>query len=1023
MAETEAFKIDAVLDSLDEKELELTFKAPSHFINSDQAMYELKKAASYPFFGPNKLDLRERYAVRLSLDRHIGVYQYHSFILDPFLEIMVAPLITPIRKLVHDATFGEHKGEPMNEHGELVFYLLYLISRTRGYKTVIKFFPHEVADIEPAFAFLKALNKRGTAWETRYVLMLWLSLMCMIPFDLKSIDSNASKTSDRIPLVDEMIETARQYLDCAGKDKEAASLFLARLLTRKDTCKVYLHEFIDWSREKLSNEPSIFETIGILGTFCLIFKIGQRETLLPLVDQMDEVMGFVESKDQFMSNSTVKKLLTKLSQRVGLCLLKPRVAAWRYQRGNRSLLSNLQLSEPQEHIQGDKISSTIAEATENDEDFEVPEAVEEVIGRLMNGLRDRDTIVRWSAAKGMGRMSSRLPKEMADDVVEGIFELFSEDVFKLPNGEPDISSASEHTWHGACLAIAELARRGLLLPQRLAELVPWIILALKFDIKRGAHSIGGNVRDAACYVCWSFARAYSPEVLEAHVRALSNTLIAVSVFDRDVNIRRASSAAFQENVGRLGIFPHGISIVTVADYFSLSLMTTSFLVVAPAIARYEEYKHSLADHLLKNAISHWDIAVREVAAESMAKIAILDIDYACRVTLPALTDMAISLDPATRHGGLIALGRTCKAIKKHSKQPLEEILSAETLKKIAETASSIPEFALSGFGSEHVRQALCVHMTCLAEASWPLEPSVVRGWKTLIDSTLERIEEPIQKLASETFRAVVAEYGISVEEFEHLLRRTSPGADRVGQRGFALALGEIDYKKPEYAAWVSRVIDTLKVCANHKTAIAADAADSEAKRNAIRATSNIMEVLGDDYRKVISASVSMTILQMFYTGLEDYNTDHRGDVGSWTREASMDGLRVMVPLVGRLDLHVPAEERYLTDEDHIHIMGQLMQQSVEKIDRVRACAAAAMKTILYAQDEPKMEGASNPEAGQEAENYILKLPHRNFIMKVIRNDEYLNWLQPGEVYPNVVNLLHLPEFRTELLAGLVISAG
>jgi len=148
-------------------------------------------------------------------------------------------------------------------------------------------------------------------------------------------------------------------------------------------------------------------------------------------------------------------------------------------------------------------------------------------------------------------MSNRLPKDMADDVVGGIFELFSEDVFQLPNGEPDISSVSEHTWHGACLAIAELSRRGLLLPHRLKELIPWIILALKFDVKRGAHSVGGNVRDSSCYVCWSFARAYTPEVLDEHVRKLSNTLVAVSVFDRDINIRRASSAAFQENVGRL----------------------------------------------------------------------------------------------------------------------------------------------------------------------------------------------------------------------------------------------------------------------------------------------------------------------------------------------------------------------------------------------------------------------------------------------------------------------------------------
>ena len=30
-------------------------------------------------------------------------------------------------------------------------------------------------------------------------------------------------------------------------------------------------------------------------------------------------------------------------------------------------------------------------------------------------------------------------------------------------------------------------------------------------------STGSNVRDAACYVCWSFARAYDPAVLLPYV--------------------------------------------------------------------------------------------------------------------------------------------------------------------------------------------------------------------------------------------------------------------------------------------------------------------------------------------------------------------------------------------------------------------------------------------------------------------------------------------------------------------------
>lgn len=39
---------------------------------------------------------------------------------------------------------------------------------------------------------------------------------------------------------------------------------------------------------------------------------------------------------------------------------------------------------------------------------------------------------------------------------------------------------------------------------------------------------------------------------------------------------------------------------------------------------------------MEASIPHWDIAVREVASESMARIAVLDLDYACSEIIPKL---------------------------------------------------------------------------------------------------------------------------------------------------------------------------------------------------------------------------------------------------------------------------------------------------------------------------------------------------------------------------------------------------
>ena len=53
------------------------------------------------------------------------------------------------------------------------------------------------------------------------------------------------------------------------------------------------------------------------------------------------------------------------------------------------------------------------------------------------------------------------------------------------------------------------------------SVVPVVVKALAYDERRGSYSVGAPVRDAACYVSWSFARAYCPEELLPYVQVLA----------------------------------------------------------------------------------------------------------------------------------------------------------------------------------------------------------------------------------------------------------------------------------------------------------------------------------------------------------------------------------------------------------------------------------------------------------------------------------------------------------------------
>ena len=223
-----------------------------------------------------------------------------------------------------------------------------------------------------------------------------------------------------------LLSVTKTYLGARDKCRDAAASLASTFLTRPDTKNTLLPSFLEWAVQAMSAPSSMDGDItGALTALCAVMKHGKREDLVE--DAPNILTKLLATNFKESSNTNIRKLSLKLVQRLGMIFLKviplidlcsilsfplkARVASWRYQRGCRSLAATLGSTQDK-----DKERKDLEEA-EQEECFDVPESIEEVIEELLVGLKDKDTVVRWSAAKGIGRVTGRLPQDLADEVL------------------------------------------------------------------------------------------------------------------------------------------------------------------------------------------------------------------------------------------------------------------------------------------------------------------------------------------------------------------------------------------------------------------------------------------------------------------------------------------------------------------------------------------------------------------------------------------------------------------------------
>lgn len=160
---------------------------------------------------------------------------------------------------------------------------MHSVTKMRGYKKIVQYLPHEVVDFEFVLQLLAKQDPFDfTNWYTRYMLLLWLSIVCMIPFDLSKFDANTEDASSLI--MNRVINLSVPYLFLSDKSRDAAAYLLGKFFSRPDVCANKLPEFhqklLGYVTEGKLHKGENFKLLGACQCLASLFKYVKREELL-----------------------------------------------------------------------------------------------------------------------------------------------------------------------------------------------------------------------------------------------------------------------------------------------------------------------------------------------------------------------------------------------------------------------------------------------------------------------------------------------------------------------------------------------------------------------------------------------------------------------------------------------------------------------------------------------------------------------------------------------------------------------
>lgn len=959
-------------------------------------------------FNLYRLSIYFAHSVTLQLEP----FQEWPQLLDPHLQHLLSPLVDAF--LAYLVKYRDQYGSRAPSSEQQVLYplpraicrLLYTFCKVRGVKVISRFLNNEPKYLDHmlrAFIEWDALamgesygeTSRQFVWEERYVMLTWLSHLLLAPFDLASLSSDdipvpfdnlcqIKPLPAHAPMVAKsLLSVALKYVNVPGKEREAATLLLARLILRRDMQALgLLTNLTEWAFAVLdpgkSEElPSVYTCIGVLSFLGRLGASGQVDEFAPLIiTTFERILHIAQERtgvsEIISSSALARKIIIKILRSVTVMALS--------------------LSErTKSPISEDKVSSIL----------------EDSIDHLLVSLADKDTPVRFAASKALSIITLKLDPAMASEVIEAVTGSLEENIlYEKSDGtivapfearkiglhllKRNLNAVDAQRWQGLILTLGHLLFRRAPPTHQLPHVLQPLVSGLDFEQRLSTgSSVGTGVRDASCFGIWAISRKYTTQELltldtqtistasrqdeKSVLQMLATELVCAACMDPSGNIRRGASAALQELIGRHpNTITEGIPLVQVVDYHAVARRSRAMIDVAKATAALSHHYWSpLVESLLGwRGIGSPDAESRRQAAKAIGE---LSIHQSCRtisVVLHRLRHKLSSLprgDVEARHGCLLSISATVDAFNAHkataaaSKEKSEAILVARQVTDLWDIFSSAVGPTKDDLTLQISRPELTAEATsCLIRSlsqsvTQGIEPTCSQPSSTALDrahGTLLLCLSRSEDIAIETSSEAVSEFfpllpsSQQEETIQDWFAHIRATWKLPTGRGQISALGAVFRQLEPDNIFRQFVIETLLRCTDKEELIEKRVAAVKGLTTGVLpyiCEFNIYQMKQSaDFRAAITEDIANHIISF----LNDYTTDRRGDVGSLLRLEAIQAAKIILRYQSR------PESRSIYARS---IVGCLCRLAAEKLDKVRLQAWMCLQDFwASAEDFPPL---------------------------------------------------------------------